>query len=133
MSTIPASHADLLSWEKPTFAHLATINADGSPQVTPVWFEFDGTHIVVNTATGRVKDKNLSRASSVALSVLDPANAYRYIQVQGRVAERTLEGADACIDRLALKYLGQEKYPFGRPGEVRVTFKIEPVRAQVMG
>ena len=133
MAAIPASHADLVSWERPTFAHLATINADGSPQVTPIWFEYDGTHLIFNTATGRIKDKNLQRSSAVAVSILDPDNGYRYLQVQGPVVERTIEGADAVIDRLTLKYMGKDKYPFARPGEVRVTYKMEPVKVQVMG
>jgi PPOX class probable F420-dependent enzyme len=133
MPSIPASHSDLVAFEKPTLAHLATINKDGSPQVTPVWFDFDGTHIVFNTAEGRIKDKNLYRTPHAAVSILDPANPFRYLQVQGRVVERTTTGADAVIDRLANKYLGAEKYGFGKPGEVRVTYKMEVGRVQVMG
>jgi PPOX class probable F420-dependent enzyme len=125
MATIPATHADLLR-EKPAFAQLATLNADGSPQVTPVWVDFDGTHILVNTAKGRVKTGNLAREPRVALSISDPENPYRYLGVQGRVTEMTETGADAHIDRMAKKYLGKDKYPFRAPGEVRVLVKIAP-------
>jgi PPOX class probable F420-dependent enzyme len=120
-------------FDKQAFAHLATVNRDGTPQVTPVWCDFDGTHIRINTARGRVKDRNLRADPRVALSVQDPDNAYRYVQVRGRVAEMTEQGADAHIDALARKYLGQDRYPFRQPGEVRVLVKIVPERAQGMG
>jgi len=125
MATIPVTHADLLR-EKPAFAQLATLNADGSPQVTPVWVDFDGANILVNTARGRVKTKNLAREPRVALSISDPENPYRYLGVQGRVTEMTETGADAHIDKMAKKYLGKDKYPFRAPGEVRVLVKIAP-------
>src|SRR3954465_3604507 len=83
MATIPTSHADLLTTKK-AFAHVATLNADGSPQVTPVWIDFDGTHVLVNTAKGRVKARNFEREPRVAVSIADPDNAYRYIGIQGR-------------------------------------------------
>jgi PPOX class probable F420-dependent enzyme len=125
MVTIPATHADLLR-DKLAFAQLATLNPDGSPQVTPVWVDFDGTHILVNTAKGRVKTKNLAREPRVALSISDPENPYRYLGVQGRVTEMTEQGADAHIDKMAKKYMGKDKYPFRAPGEVRVLVKIAP-------
>jgi PPOX class probable F420-dependent enzyme len=124
MATIPASHSDLLT--KPTFAHLATLNADGSPQVTPVWVDFDGTNVVINTARGRVKAKNLAREPRVAVSIADPENPYRYLGIQGRVVEMTENGGDAHIDKMAKKYLGKDTYPFRAPGEVRVIVKIAP-------
>lgn len=130
-TTIPATHQDLL--QKVAFANLATLNPDGSPQVTPVWFEYDGQNIVVNTARGRVKDRNLKREPRVALSIMDPANPYRYLGIQGRVTEMTENGADAGIDRLAKKYLGKDKYPFRQPGEVRVLYKIRPESIQSFG
>ena len=117
MVTIPEQYRDLFT--KKAFAHLATVGADGAPQVTPVWVDFDGTHVRFNTAQGRVKVKNLARDPRVALSIQDPDNPYRYVQVRGRVVEATERGADAHIDALAKKYLGQDKYPFRRPGEVR--------------
>ena len=115
------------------YAHLSTVNADGSPQVTPVWFDSDGTHLRVNTARGRLKDRNLRRNPVVALAVMDPDNPYRYVQVKGRVAEVTESGADAHIDALAKKYMGVDQYPYRRAGEVRVIFRIRPERVQTMG
>jgi PPOX class probable F420-dependent enzyme len=131
MATIPASHADLLK-EKKAFANLATLNADGSPQVTPVWVDFDGTHVLVNTAKGRVKTKNLEREPRVALAISEPENPYRYLGIQGRVTEITESGADAHIDKMAHKYLGKD-YPFRAPGEVRVIVKIAPDKVHTNG
>ncbi|HXH83121.1 MAG TPA: PPOX class F420-dependent oxidoreductase [Candidatus Tectomicrobia bacterium] len=131
MTTIPPSHRDL--FEKKAFAHVATVGPDGRPQSTPVWVDYDGTHVRFNTARGRVKDRNLTRNPEVALSVVDPDNPYRYVQVRGRVVEMTEQGADAHIDALAKKYLGQERYPYRKPGEVRVTVKIAPRAVNVMG
>src|SRR2546428_169995 len=115
------------------FAHLATVGADNTPQVTPVWCDWDGTHVRINTARGRVKDRNLRKNPKVALSIQDPDNPYRYIQVRGRVAEMTEQGADAHIDALAKKYLGTDKYPHRRPDEVRVLVKILPEKVQTLG
>jgi PPOX class probable F420-dependent enzyme len=132
MATIPASHADLLK-EKKAFANLATLNPDGSPQVTPVWVDFDGSHVLVNTAKGRVKTKNLEREPRVALSIADPENPYRYLGIQGRVTGMTESGADAHIDKMAKKYMGKDKYPLRAPGEVRVIVKIAPDKIYTMG
>lgn len=123
-TVIPNSHEDL--FKKKAFAHLATLMPGGQPQVTPVWVDYDGHHVLINTAQGRQKDKNLQKDKRVALSILDPENPYRYLEVRGRVADRTLNGADAHIDAMALKYLGKDKYPFRQPNEVRVIYKIEP-------
>ena len=123
-TSIPANFMDL--FKKPAFASFATLNPDGSPQVTPVWVDFDGTHVIVNTARGRVKAKNLAREPRVALAIADPENPYRYLGIQGRVAEMTEAGADAHIDKMAKKYLGKDSYPFRAPGEVRVMVKITP-------
>jgi PPOX class probable F420-dependent enzyme len=125
MAMIPATHADLLT-TKTAFANVATLNPDGSPQVTPVWVDFDGTHVLINTAKGRVKAKNLAREPRVALSIADPDNAYRYLGIQGRVVEMTETGGDAHIDKMAKKYLGKDSYPFRAPGEVRLIVKISP-------
>ena len=130
-SAIPNSHVDL--FKKKAFAHLATLMPDGQPQVTPVWVEFDGRHVIINTAEGRQKDKNLQRDKRVALSLIDPDNPYRYLEVRGKVVERTHNGADANIDALAKKYLDKDKYPFRQPNEVRVIYKIEPQHATTMG
>jgi PPOX class probable F420-dependent enzyme len=124
MSTIPAAFNDLS--QKKTFAQLATIMADGTPQVTPVWWEYDGTHVVINSAKGRTKDKNMRRNPNVALSVQDPENPYRHLSLKGKVVEITENGADAHIDKLAKKYTGKDVYPNRRPGEVRVIYRIMP-------
>ena len=129
--TIPEKYHDL--FEKKAFAHLTTLMDDGSPQVTPVWFTFDGTHILVNSAKGRVKDQNMQRDPRVAVAISDPDNAYRYLQVRGRVAEITEEGADALIDELAKKYMGVDTYPYRGADEIRVTYKIKPEHVSGMG
>lgn len=127
---IPEKYKDL--FDKPAFAHLATIMPDGRPQVTPVWVAFDGRYVHVNTAVGRQKDRNLSRDGRVALSILDPDNPYRYLEVRGKVVERTEKGADESIDALSQRYIGKA-YPFRQPGEKRVLFKIDPEHVTSMG
>jgi PPOX class probable F420-dependent enzyme len=130
-ATIPDKYKDLFN--KVVFGHLATLMADGRPQVTPVWFDLDGSYIRVNSAKGRVKDKNMRRNKKVALSIADPDNPYRHLAVQGEVVEITEQGADAHINALAKKYLGKDQYPFRQPGEVRVMYKIRPDRVAQMG
>ncbi len=125
------SFKDLLQ-QKKAIAALGTVMPDGSPQVTPVWFDFDGKRLHVNTARGRVKERNMREGSRVSLMIVDPDNPYRYVQVRGRVAVATEDGAEQHIDVLANKYLGKA-YPFRQPGEVRVRFEIEPVSVQGMG
>jgi PPOX class probable F420-dependent enzyme len=131
MAAIPERYRDLFT--KKAFAHVATVGRDGAPQVTPVWVDYDGSHVLINTARGRVKDKNLQRNPTVALSVQDPDNPYRYLQVRGRVVEVTEKGADAHIDALAKRYMGHDRYGNRRPGEVRVIFRILPEKVQSMG
>jgi PPOX class probable F420-dependent enzyme len=128
---IPAAYLDLFS--KPAFGHLTTLMKDGSPQVTPVWVDYDGKHVRFNSALGRVKDKNVRRDPRVAIAIQDPANPYRYLQVRGRVVEITQDGADAHINTLTQKYMGKTEYPYRQPGEVRVLYKIEPHKVSVMG
>jgi PPOX class probable F420-dependent enzyme len=132
MAAIPEKYLDLVD-KKKAFASLATVMPDGSPQVTPVWVDYKGGAIRVNTAKGRVKARNMKEGSRVALAILDPDNPYRHIQVRGRVKRVTEQGADAHIDSLAKKYLGQDKYPYRRAGEVRLIYEIEPVSTSVMG
>ncbi len=132
MTDIPAKYMDLVQ-EKKAIAGLATVMPDGSPQVTPVWFDYDGGHIRVNTAKGRVKARNMEQGSKVALSIVDPDNAYRYLQVRGTVTGVTEQGATEHIDRLAQKYLGKDKYPWQQPGEVRVLYEITPTSVSGMG
>jgi PPOX class probable F420-dependent enzyme len=129
--SIPDKYRDLFT--KRAFASLATIMPDSSPQVTPVWVDLEGDLVVVNTARGRQKDKNMRRDPRVALAVIDPENPYRYLEIRGRVAEITEEGADAHIDKMAKKYLGADKYPYRQPSETRVIFKIQPERVNTMG
>ena len=131
MANIPEKYLDLLQ-QKKAFANLATTMSDGSPQVTPVWFDYKDGIVRVNTAKGRVKARNLKEGAPVALAIMDPDNPYRYIQLRGlrRVTE---EGTAAHIDSLAKKYLGQDKYTLGQPGEVRLTCEIEPMSASGMG
>jgi PPOX class probable F420-dependent enzyme len=132
MADIPSDYLDILT-EKKAFAHLATLQPDGSPQVTPVWFDYTNGVVRVNTAKGRIKARNLSVGSKVALSILDPDNAYRYIQIRGTVSKETTDGAVAHIDSLAKKYLGQDVYPWHNEKDVRVIYEISPTAAQTMG
>ena len=120
-------------FQKKAFGHLATLMKDGAPQVTPVWVDFDGTHVRVNSAKGRVKDKNIRRNPHVAISIQDPDNPYRYLAIRGEVVEIAEDGADAHIDLLSKRYLGQDKYPKRQPGEIRVIYKIRPDRVSTMG
>jgi PPOX class probable F420-dependent enzyme len=131
VATIPEKYLDLT--QKKAFAQLATLMPDGSPQVSPVWFEYDGTHILINSAKGRVKDSNIRRDPRVGIDILDPDNPYRHLSIRGRVVEITEKGADEHIDKLTKKYTGQDKYPFRGQGEVRVMYKIEPERTYQMG
>jgi len=125
MTLIPDRLLDLLSLEKKAFASLALTLSDGSPQVTPIWFGWDGTYITLNTARGRVKDKVMRRGGKVALLIVDPNDPYRYLQIRGRVVDETEAGAYDVICDLQMKYRGNRDYP-KRPGEVRVTYKVLP-------
>jgi PPOX class probable F420-dependent enzyme len=128
---IPEKYADLL--EKPAFGNLGTLMKDGSPQVTPVWVDFDGKYVRINSAKGRVKDMNIRRDPRVSVSLQDPANPYRYLEIRGRVVDITETGADDHINKLSQKYLGKPEYPYRQPGEVRVLYKIEPEKVSSMG
>jgi len=130
-AAIPDRYRDLFT--KPAFAHLATLMPDGTPQVTPVWVDLQDGLVVVNSAKGRQKDRNLRRDPRVALAISDPDNPYRYLQVRGRVVGIEEQGADAHIDKMAKKYLNKDKYPLRQPGEVRVLYKIQPERIQAFG
>lgn len=113
---------------RPVIATVATVAPDGSPQVTPVWIESDGDDLVINTAQGRVKERNLERDPRVAVSVIDPDDPYNVVVAVGKVAAMETEGADAHIDKLAKKYLGVDEYPMRREGEVRTIVRIRPER-----
>jgi PPOX class probable F420-dependent enzyme len=128
---IPKKYEDLFS--KKAFGNFGTLMPDGQPQVTPVWIDYDGKNVIVNSAKGRQKDRNVRRDPRVAVAVFDPDNPYRYLEVRGRVVEITEQGADAHIDKMAKKYMGVDKYPYRQPGEVRVMYKIQPEHTTTMG
>ncbi len=108
------------------FAHLATIMKDGSPQVTPVWVDLDDGYIIVNTAEGRLKHRNISHNPRVAISIADHSNPYDMVTIRGKVVEQTTKGADEHIDKMAKRYLGVDRYPNRAPGEKRIILKIKP-------
>lgn len=128
---IPEKYLDL--FQKKAFAHLGTIMPDGRPQVTPVWCDYDGEHIIVNSARGRQKDRNMARDPRVSVELSDPDNPYRYVEIRGRVVEVTEDGADEHINKMAKKYMGVDVYPGRQPGEVRVMYKIKPEHTTSMG
>jgi PPOX class probable F420-dependent enzyme len=130
MTSIPESHRDIL--DKRSFAHIATVNSKGTPQVTPVWIDYDGNHILVNSQRGRKKDRNLRERAEVGISIQDPDDPYRYLGIQGQVVDITEEGAEAHIHKLSQKYHGYD-YRGLKPGDVRVIYKIEPTRVWTMG
>lgn len=130
--TIPEKYLDLFTGKK-ALASIATVMADGSPQVTPVWFDYTNGKIRINTARGRVKARNMKVGAKVALAIIDPDNPYRYVGIRGPVVSESEQGADAHIDSLSKKYLGQDKYPFREPGQVRVIYEIDPASVHVNG
>jgi len=128
---IPDKYRDLFN--KKAFASLGTVMPDGRPQVTPVWVDVEGDLVIINSAKGRQKDRNLRRDPRVSLAIIDPDNPYRYLELRGRVVEITEQGAVAHIDKMAKKYLGVDKYPYKNPNEIRVIYKIQPDHATMMG
>jgi len=130
-ATLPDSYKDL--FQKRAFGSFTTLMPDGSPQTTPVWVDFENGKVVVNTAFGRQKDKNVRRDPRVAVTLIDPDNPYRYMEIRGRVAEVTENGAEKHIDKMAKKYLDKDKYPFARPGEQRVLILITPEHFSTQG
>jgi len=133
MQSVPDSHQDLLKDDTRAFVYLATTMPDGSPQVTPVWFNVDGEHILLNSARGRVKDKNMRARAAVALCIADPRNAYRYLQIRGKVVQITEEGAEDHIDSLNFKYHGKPKYAFHNSDHARVIYRIVPQKIDPHG
>lgn len=125
MATIPQSHQDLLEDDVRAFTSLATIMQDGSPQVTPVWFSWDGENILINSAQGRLKDRNMRERPVVAMVIMDPTNPYRWLQIRGKVVDITTNGARDHINSLNNKYTGNPNYPVV-PNEVRVIYRIKP-------
>jgi PPOX class probable F420-dependent enzyme len=131
-TTLPASHADLL--ESTALAHVATIGPDGAPQVNPVWFVWDGRYLCFSQTTQRQKYRNVRRDPRVALSIVDPSNPYRYLELRGVVARIEPDPDLAFVDRVTKKYLGQDRDPsWNPPGEERVVVVVEPRRTTQMG
>lgn len=130
MAEIPSEAKHLLKGK--TFAHVATLMADGSPQVSPVWIDEEDGLVVFNTAEGRLKPENLRRDPRVALSVTAEENPYETMMIRGKVVEMTPEGADDHIDALASRYMGVDEYPLRQPGEERVIVKIAPEKVMHM-
>jgi len=133
MKAIPASHADLLADDRRAFAILATVMSNGTPQATPIWFNTDGDLILINSAQGRLKDRNMRARPAVALCIQDMANPYRYLQILGKVVEITTQGAEEHINTLNFKYHGNRNYQKRNPQEVRVTYKIQPEKVDAHG
>lgn len=123
---ISDEYHDLLNNEAKAFGWLATLMKDGSPQLTMIWFNTDGKHILINSAVGWVKDKNMRRDPRVAFVITHPKDPYRFIHFRGKVVEITEKGAREHIDALTKKYTGDDKYTAGSSQEVRVTYKILP-------
>lgn len=130
-AVIPDSHKDLL--ESTALADVATIGPDGEPQVNPVWFGWDGARLSFSQTKARQKYRNLHKDNRIALSIVDPANPYRYMEIRGKVVDFVEDPDKAFIDSMAKKYLGQDKYPWSAPGEERVIVVVEPERALTMG
>jgi PPOX class probable F420-dependent enzyme len=122
--SFPEKFLDLLDPKTKAFLYLATVNAKGIPQVTPVWFDTDGEHILINTNEGRAKDRNMKARPDIAMTIQDPNDPYRYLGMRGKVVSYTTEGADEHINKLSLRYYGT---PWTyREGQKRIIFKIQP-------
>ena len=132
MASIPAAYRDL--FERETFAAFATVMPDGTPQVTPVWIDFDGEHLVVNTARGRQKERNVRSNPRVGVMAMDPADPYRYLSVRGAVVEVTEAGAVEHANELARRYMGVDQYPnLGEEQGPRVMLLVRPDRVIASG
>lgn len=129
-ASIPDNFANL--FRKKSLAFMACRLKDGTLLVNPVWVDYDGSHVLINTAEGRVKDKALRRDPTVTVCIADPDNPYRYLEVRGRVEEITEKGASEHIDTLSHRYIGKD-YPNRRPGEVREILRIRPERVNTFG
>lgn len=128
---IPQQYHDLLA--STALAHIATLGPNGEPQVTPVWFGWDGEHVRFSQTTTRQKLRNLRRDPRIALSIVDPTNPLRYLEIRGRVVAVEPDPELAFINRMAQKYLGREHYPWHRPGDERVVVIVEPQHTTHMG
>jgi PPOX class probable F420-dependent enzyme len=130
VSRIPPDHEDILG--KRSFAHIATVGPKGEPQSSPVWVDWDGTYVKFSQTTSRQKYRNLQREPRIALSVLDPDQPYRYVEVRGRIARIEEDQDNAFINRMAKKYIDEDVYPWSQPGEERIVVYVEPEHATAM-
>jgi PPOX class probable F420-dependent enzyme len=130
-SPIPESHADILNTT--AFAHIATVGPRGEPQSSPVWFDWDGQYFYFSQTKTRQKLHNLEREPRLAISLLDPNNPYRYLEIRGKVVRVDEDPNLDFINKMAQKYLGQEKYPWHRPEDQRVVVVVEPQHTTKMG
>ncbi len=129
--TVPASHTDILG--KKGFAHVATIGPDGEPQSSPVWYDWDGERVKISQTTTRQKYRNVQREPRISLSIHDPDNPYRYLEIRGRVDRIENDEGNAFINAMAKKYMDQDTYPYAQPGEQRIVLFIAPEHATSMG
>ena len=130
---IPESHADLLDWETKSFAHVATIGPDGAPQSNPVWFDWDGSHVKFSLTKTRQKYRNLQRDKRISMSIIDPSNAYRYLEIRGELDRIDEDPNIDFISRMAQKYIDEDRYPWHRGGDERVVMNIRPITTSRMG
>lgn len=129
--TVPEEYQDLL--EGTTFAHVATIGPNGEPQNNPVWFGWDGRHIKFSQTKTRQKYRNVGREPRVAMSIVDPENPYRYLEVRGIVDHIEEDPQNDFINSMAKKYMGVDEYPYHQPGDERVVVYVEPRHTTQMG
>ena len=128
---IPDSHRDILA--KSGFAHVATIGPDGEPQSSPVWYDWDGEHFLFSQTKGRQKYRNVQREAWVAVSITDPDNPYRYLEIRGTVDGIDDDEGNAFINAMAKKYIDQDVYPWPQPGDERIVVKVTPGHTTSMG
>jgi PPOX class probable F420-dependent enzyme len=131
MTVIPENYKDLLDTN--ALAHVATIGPNGEPQNNPVWFGWDGTHLRFSQTKGRQKYRNMQREPRVALSIVDPANPYRYLEIRGVVERIDDDSSLDFINSMAKKYIGQDRYPWHQPGDERVVIVVRPEHTSQMG
>jgi PPOX class probable F420-dependent enzyme len=131
MVQIPEKYVDILNTK--SVAHIATIGPNGEPQSTPVWFSWDGQHILFSLTKGRQKYRNVARDPQIALSITDPKNLYRYLEIRGKVVRIDEDPKLEFINSMAKKYLGVDTYPWNQPGDERVVIVIEPEHTTFMG
>ena len=128
---IPEGYGDLL--ETNALIHVATLGPDGEPQSNPVWFDWDGEHIKFSQTKTRQKYKNVGRDPRIAVSIVDPENPYRYLEVRGEVTDIEEDPDNDFINAMAKKYLGMDEYPYHQPGDERIILYLKPEHTTQMG